>query len=112
MVPNLVFFGESEMKIQLSDGKYTAIFEEDTGKLYASRYGEQWRDLCGDKFVYCLMAKIEESALLAEECLKIVDFLDRDPLSLFSLRKHEIRTRLHEIKNGVELEQNRETNPE
>ena len=46
------------MEIKLDDGKYTYIFEN--GEQYALRYGEFWRDLTGDKFVYCLAAKIEE----------------------------------------------------
>lgn len=46
------------MVISLSDGKYTYVF--DNGEQYALRYGGYWRDLTGDKFVYCLAARIKE----------------------------------------------------
>ena len=54
-------------QIELEDGKYTYI-NDDQGQR-ALRYGEPWRDLAGDKFVYCLAAEIE--AIRAEnEALK------------------------------------------
>lgn len=43
--------------IELDDGKYTYVF--DGGNQYALRHGEEWRDLTGDKFVYCMGAEIE-----------------------------------------------------
>lgn len=45
------------MKIDLDDGKYTYVM--DNGKQYALRYGEPWRDLCGDKFVYAMACMIQ-----------------------------------------------------
>ena len=49
------------MRIDLEDGKYTYVLNDDeSGSQYALRYGEPWRDLTGDKFVYCMAAKIEE----------------------------------------------------
>lgn len=49
-------------QIELNEGKYTYVFEESTGKQYALRYGETWRDLTGDNLVYWLGAKIEDQA--------------------------------------------------
>jgi hypothetical protein len=46
------------LHVEIEDGKYTVI-QEDTGTLHALRYGEPWRDLCGDKLVYCLAAEVE-----------------------------------------------------
>lgn len=46
------------MKIELDDGKYTYV--NDAQGQRALRYGEPWRDLTGDNFVYCLAARIEE----------------------------------------------------
>jgi len=46
------------MKIELEDGKYTYVFNN--GEQYALRYGESWRDLTGDKFIYCMAARIDE----------------------------------------------------
>ena len=38
--------------LSLEDGKYVLTF--DAGKLTATRHGEPWRDLSGDKLVYLL----------------------------------------------------------
>lgn len=46
------------LNVNLENGKYTVI-QEDDGRLYALRYGEVWRDLCGDKLVYSLAAEVE-----------------------------------------------------
>ena len=51
------------MRIDLEDGKYTYVLNDDeSGSQYALRHGAPWRDLTGDKFVYCMAAKIEEQA--------------------------------------------------
>lgn len=51
------------MRIDLEDGKYTYVLNDDEpGSQYALRHGAPWRDLTGDKFVYCMAAKIEEQA--------------------------------------------------
>ena len=50
--------------VSLEDGKYVATF--DKGNLTVTRYGEPWRDLSGDKFVYLLF----EEARLHQESLK------------------------------------------
>ena len=51
------------MRIDLEGGKYTYVLNDDEpGSQYVLRYGEPWRDLIGDKFVYCMAAKIEEQA--------------------------------------------------
>lgn len=41
------------------DNKYKVIQEAD-GRLHALRYGEEWRDLCGDNLVLAMAQKIEE----------------------------------------------------
>jgi hypothetical protein len=46
------------MKINLDDDKYTYVM--DNGRQYVLRYGEPWKDLCGDKFVYAMACKIED----------------------------------------------------
>jgi DNA repair ATPase RecN len=43
----------STIKIQLADGKYTYIRHEDY-RQEALRYGEPWRDLVGDNFVWAM----------------------------------------------------------
>lgn len=47
------------MRIDLENGKYTYVF--DKSHQYALRHGEPWKDLTGDKFVYCLAAELEEA---------------------------------------------------
>lgn len=44
--------------IDLEDGKYTLLLHSD-GRLEALRYGEPWRDLCGDKLVLCLVQRVQ-----------------------------------------------------
>lgn len=43
----------------VEDGKYSVVFNDETGELKALRYGEPWQDLSGNKFVYCLAQEIE-----------------------------------------------------
>lgn len=44
--------------LTLEDGKYALVLHPD-GKFEALRYGQPWRDLCGDKMVLCLMQRIQ-----------------------------------------------------
>lgn len=44
------------MQQDYEDGKYTVTFDEQSGALKALRYGDEWRDLSGDKLVYCMLA--------------------------------------------------------
>lgn len=44
------------MQQDYEDGKYTVTFDEQSGALKALRYGDEWRDLSGDKLVYCMPA--------------------------------------------------------
>ncbi len=44
--------------VDVEGGKYT-IKQDEGGKLHALRYGEEWRDLCGDGMVYALAAEVE-----------------------------------------------------
>lgn len=45
------------MQQTYEDGKYTVIFDEQSGALKALRYGDEWRDLSGDKLIYCMLAE-------------------------------------------------------
>ena len=44
--------------VAVEDGKYTVQIGDD-GSLKALRYGEPWRDLTGDKLIYCLAAELQ-----------------------------------------------------
>lgn len=51
------------MKIELDNGKYTILLEEDSKKPYkfeALRHGEPWRNLVGDNLIYFLCQRIIE----------------------------------------------------
>lgn len=47
------------MKVEIEGGKYTYVFEPGGGS-QVLRYGQPWRDVTGDKFIYCMAAEIEE----------------------------------------------------
>jgi hypothetical protein len=48
-------------------GKYT-VTQDATGRLTALRYGEPWRDCCGDGLIYTLAAEVET---LREELARV-----------------------------------------
>lgn len=48
------------MRIELCDGKYTYVINEDGRDQHALRYGERWRDLVGDGFVLAMAQEISE----------------------------------------------------
>lgn len=51
--------------ILIADGKYEFRFNNKTGEFYCLRHGESWRDLSGDKAVYCLFAELLDCRKLA-----------------------------------------------
>ena len=61
-------------RIDLCDGKYSVIYDFETGRSEALRYGEKWRDLRGDKMVLAMFDRIVE----LEEQLKTCDKLRAD----------------------------------
>lgn len=63
-----------QMKISLADGKYTYLLNQDGQRVL--RYGEDWRDLSGDKFVLSMAMKIEEMQYKSGELIKLLQNLD------------------------------------
>jgi len=49
------------MKIELENGKYTYMFDENTGVQEVLRYGEPWRgkELTGDNFILAMAHEIQ-----------------------------------------------------
>ena len=47
------------MKVEIEGGKYTYVFEPGGGS-QVLRHGQPWRDVTGDKLIYCMAAEIEE----------------------------------------------------
>lgn len=60
----------SERRLDVYDGKYTLVWDDETGHLQALRYGEPWRDLVGDGLVLALFQEVEGlRKKLAKPCL-------------------------------------------
>jgi len=65
-------------RIDLCDGKYSVIYDFETGRSEALRYGEKWRDLRGDKMVLAMFDRIVEleeqlktyATILTEELIR------------------------------------------
>lgn len=57
-------------KLDLCDGKYTVIYDFGTGRSECLRYGEPWRQLCGDKMVLAMFDRIVE---LEEQVQNLLD---------------------------------------
>jgi len=53
--------------VTVGDGKYP-VKQDATGRLTALRYGEPWRDCCGDGLIYTLAAEVET---LREELARV-----------------------------------------
>lgn len=56
------------LRVTVDDGKYTLV-QDATGKQFALRYGEPWRDLVGDGLTLALGYSIEEARKLAEDAI-------------------------------------------
>jgi len=66
---------ECEYYIEISNGKYTAYIKNKPNyEFKALRYGEPWRDLCGDNLIFSLMYNLieanEKIGKLEKELLK------------------------------------------
>lgn len=48
------------LRVQVEDGKYEVV-QEESGKCYALRYGEEWQDLTGNKFVLGMAYELDEA---------------------------------------------------
>jgi len=44
--------------VTVRDGKYTVI-QDKSGRLYAERYGEEWRDCAGDNLILALAQEVK-----------------------------------------------------
>lgn len=61
-----------EYYVEVENGKY-AVYMEKNGTLKALRYGETWRDLCGDNLVYNLMVELIEAQDKIKEVLEYIE---------------------------------------
>lgn len=47
-------------EIELENGKYTIVFNDNPFEFKALRYGEEWRNLVGDNLILALVDYIED----------------------------------------------------
>lgn len=50
---------ENALDVTVYDGKYRVI-QRKSGDLRALRYGEEWRDCCGDGLILALAQEVQE----------------------------------------------------
>lgn len=65
----------TDERVSVEDGKYTVVMQSDGG-LRALRYGEPWRDLTGDKFIYCLATELRDARQDRDEVLEALRELE------------------------------------
>lgn len=58
------------LEVTIADGKYTVI-QAENGALRALRYGEEWRDCCGDNLIYYLAAEVADLRRWKDEALQV-----------------------------------------
>ena len=61
------------MIVSIEDGKYEYRLYPD-GESEVLRYGEPWRDTCGDKLIYCLAAEVHKLREQLKEVQSELDF--------------------------------------
>jgi len=61
--------------IELENGKYTVYLTTGDHKFEALRYGEPWRDLCGDNLIYFLMVNLIKAKAINKEAMKLLEII-------------------------------------
>jgi hypothetical protein len=56
------------MVINIGDGKYTVIQEDNPWIFKALRNGEEWRDLTGDNLILAMLYRIEDMQKIINQC--------------------------------------------
>lgn len=96
-------------RIDLCDGKYTIVCDLDKGQMECLRYGEKWRDLCGDKMVLAMFDRIvelqiKEWELIAEKSPALVEV--RRQLASRDAEVAELKAECDELLGAQELNRN------
>ena len=71
------------LRVSVCDGKYTVI-QEAAGRLKALRYGEEWRDCCGDTLIMALAQRVDELEHQISGLLAAAQSLEMDVYSLIN----------------------------
>ena len=74
-------------RIDVCDGKYTIIYDFETGQSEALRYGEKWRDLYGDKMVLAMFDTIVELRERAAEVEGLKDYIIKALINMINLEE-------------------------
>jgi len=74
-------------RIDVCDGKYTIIYDFETGQSECLRYGEKWRDLCGDKMVLAMFDTIVELRERAAEVEGLKDYIIKALINMINLEE-------------------------
>jgi len=75
---------DNAVNITVYDGKYTVI-QDVKGRLRALRYGDEWRDCCGDGLILALAQEVQNLRDLIVKtvvCLKHASFEDDDSMTI------------------------------
>lgn len=46
--------------VSVGEGKYAYVYDA-TAPVVVLRHGESWRDVTGDKFIYCLASELKDA---------------------------------------------------
>ena len=94
-------------EISICDGKYTLKYNPMNGDFSAFRYGEKFRDLCGDKFVYALFCELLEHKNNAEPTKALfkgaihVDTVILAEGSVFEMNIHRYHNNKHDVTSQI-----------
>jgi len=67
------------MRVDVNDGKYTVVMSQ-KGELKALRYGEEWRDCCGDNLIYWLAMELLQTRGVVEQAKEYLSNFEASPL--------------------------------
>ena len=84
------------MQQDYDNGKYTVIFDRETGELRALRNGEVWQDLSGNKLVYWMLVEHKRA-------LERIAELEKDA-ARYQLRLETIRALYPSAPSDIELD--------
>ena len=90
----------TEGKTLFTDGKYTLI-ERTPGHLVALRYGEDWRDLCGDHLIYALYDRLCKLETLLESAHSMMQQVQRVGAFQFTRVYEDVLREVRAVMSGV-----------
>lgn len=86
-------------ELVLEDGKYT--FQYEAGRMIILRYGEQWREVTGDKAIGALFSQVRDQQDLLRRVLAKVENMDDRSSDSCSWQSAELSDLVQEIKTTL-----------